>query len=269
MFLQKSLIFNRLFIYQYLSTMRLLSGLRQFFNSLQSTFFPRYCVVCGKRLSTAEEFTCIKCLAHLPLTGIKGKKGNIIERILWDYTIDTQRANSFLFYYPKSPYCNIYFHFKYYGHPDVAVAYGKLMAGDLIDTGFFTGIDCIVPVPLSAKRFRKRGYNQSERLAFGVSLVTGLPVITDAVARKVDNSTQTRLTTQERKENVENIFALVDAETLNGKHVLLIDDIITTGSTLKSCAYAVMQAKDVKLSVLTLGTSAKNRQAIFPENIYV
>lgn len=256
-------------INQYIFAMRLLSGLRQIFDSLQSTFFPRYCVVCGKRLSAVEEITCIKCLAHLPLTGIKGKKGNIIERILWDYTIDTQRANSFLFYYPQSPYCNIYFHFKYYGHPEVAVAYGKLMAMDLLDTGFFAGVDCIVPVPLSAKRLRKRGYNQSERLAFGVGLVTGLPVITDAVARKVDNTTQTRLTTQERRENVENIFTLVRPEALNGKHVLLIDDVITTGSTIKSCAYAIMQAKNVKLSVLTLGTSAKNWQASFPENIYV
>lgn len=256
-------------INQYIFAMRLLSGLRQIFDSLQSTFFPRYCVVCGKRLSAVEEITCIKCLAHLPLTGIKGKKGNIIERILWDYTIDTQRANSFLFYYPQSPYCNIYFHFKYYGHPEVAVVYGKLMAMDLLDTGFFAGVDCIVPVPLSAKRLRKRGYNQSERLAFGVGLVTGLPVITDAVARKVDNTTQTRLTTQERRENVENIFTLVRPEALNGKHVLLIDDVITTGSTIKSCAYAIMQAKNVKLSVLTLGTSAKNWQASFPENIYV
>lgn len=256
-------------INQYISAMRLLSGLRQIFDSLQSTFFPSYCVVCGERLSAVEEITCIKCLAHLPLTGIKGKKGNIIERILWDYTIDTQRANSFLFYYPQSPYCNIYFHFKYYGHPEVAVAYGKLMAMDLLDTGFFAGVDCIVPVPLSAKRLRKRGYNQSERLAFGVGLVTGLPVITDAVARKVDNTTQTRLTTQERRENVENIFTLVRPEALNGKHVLLIDDVITTGSTIKSCAYAIMQAKNVKLSVLTLGTSAKNWQASFPENIYV
>lgn len=247
--------------------MKVLTSLRQFLKSMEETFLPRFCVVCGKRLSQAEEFTCIKCLAHLPFTRMKGKKGNIIERLLWDDIINTQRANSFLYYHPKSPYCHIYFHFKYMGHPDVAVAYGRMMAEDLMATDFFDTIDCIVPMPLSASRFRKRGYNQSERLAAGVSLVTGLPVDAVSVIRCLDNPTQTHLSADERWDNVKSVFRVARPELLSGKHVLLIDDIITTGSTIKACAHAILQVPGVKLSVLTLGTSTRNRDTGFPENI--
>lgn len=239
--------------------------LRQVLQSLRSTFLPRFCCVCGKRLRSNEEHTCVQCLLKLPLTRIKGQRNNIIERIMWDDMVMTQRANSYLYYYPQTNTCNLFFDFKYHNRPDIAVAYGKLMAEDLMDTGFFDGIDLLVPIPLSKRRFKQRGYNQSERLAYGVSLVTGIPIDTKSVIRAADNPTQTHLQTYERQENVKDIFRVVNAADIRGKHLLLIDDMITTGSTLKACARSLILAAGVKVSVLTLGTSAKNKLRVFPD----
>lgn len=247
--------------------MKFILRLRQLLQSLQNTYFPHYCCVCGKRLRSNEEHTCAQCLIRLPLTHFKGKKNNIIERILWDDVVSTRRANSYMFYYPQTPMCNIFFHFKYYGHPHIAVAYGRLMAEDLVETDFFDGVDFLLPIPLATKRFRKRGYNQSERLAYGVSLVTNIPIDTTSVVRTADNPTQTHLQTFERKDNVKDIFKVVDPERIRGKHLLLIDDMITTGSTLQACARCLILAAEVKISVLTLGTSARNKLRCFPELI--
>lgn len=226
---------------------------------------PRYCVVCGRRLQYAETCTCARCLLHLPLTRFKGRRSNVVERILWDERIATQRANAFLKFDRLSPYCQIFYHFKYWAHPDVAVYYGRLMALDVREEGFFEGIDLIVPVPLSRRRYRRRGYNQSERLARGIRQVTGLPVAEDVVVRCVDNRTQTQLTAEERRQNVADIFRLAKPEAVRGRHVLLVDDVITTGSTLRACARALLEAEGVRLSVMGLAISSYHMRWVFPE----
>ena len=239
-------------------------ALRLWVESLANAVVPRYCIICERRLWATEECTCLSCLMQLPRTGFKGKKGNIVERILWDERITTQRGNSFLYYHPESVYCNIFFSFKYLHNPATAVFYGRMMAHDLEYTDFFQGIDLLVPVPLSGKRFLKRGYNQSERLAAGVSAVTGIPVCTEALQRVSDNVSQTRLTVEERRENVQQIFRLARPDLVAGKHVLLIDDVITTGSTIKQCAYCLLEAEGVKLSVLSLAISYFHSRHVFP-----
>ena len=239
--------------------------MRQWLKRLFDICFPRYCVVCGSRLRYAETCTCVRCLLNLPLTRFKGRRSNVVERILWDERIATQRANAFLKFDRLSPYCQIFYHFKYWSHPQVAVYYGRLMALDVRDEGFFEGIDLIVPVPLSRRRLGRRGYNQSERIAQGIRQVTGLPVQEGVVVRCVDNRTQTRLTAEERRQNVADIFRLARPEAVCGKHVLLVDDVITTGSTLRACAHALLEAGDVRLSVMGLAVSSYHMRWVFPE----
>ena len=234
------------------------------FKSLFNTFFPRYCCVCGHRLLINEETMCISCLSTLPLTHIKAKKGNIVERLLWNDKICTERADSLLYYIPKSKFCKLFFQFKYYNNPDVAVHLGKIMAHRLLQTDFFNGVDCIIPIPLSKQRFHQRGYNQSERLAHGISLETGIAVNTTAVQRVVDNPSQTHLNQNERIQNVKNIFCLSDAAFIHGKHILLVDDMITTGSTTRACARVLVGAGNVKISVISLGLSSHNKSKQFP-----
>ncbi len=227
--------------------------------------FPRYCCVCGNRLLNNEHHVCLTCLLKLPFTHLQGKKNSILERNLWDDLVCTERAHSLIYYHAKTEMCQIFFQFKYYNNPDLAINMGELMAHDLDGTDFFSGIDCIIPIPLSAKRLKQRGYNQSERLAQGISRVTGIPVDTWSVCRTVDNPTQTHLHERDRMENVKNIFTLTDQATIAGKHVLIVDDMITTGSTVRACAHAALMAGDVKISIISLGMSERNREHDVPE----
>ena len=130
---------------------------------------------------------------------------------------------------------------------------GRLMANEMQLAHYFDDIDVLLPVPLSRKRLRQRGYNQSEMLAIGVSDITPLPIVTNALRRKHFVKSQTRLSRHERQENVEDMFELRDGSRLQGKHVLLIDDICTTGATLIACIDALKNIPGIRLSVLTLG----------------
>jgi len=232
------------------------------------TVFPRFCCACGRRLMLNEETICVNCLDNLPLTYIKGKQGNMVERMFWDDKICVRRANSFIYYEPESLYSRIFFKFKYYKQPEIAVAFGRMMAQDLAGTDFFEGIDMIVPVPLSKERLKKRGYNQSERLAMGISEITGLHIEAEAVRRTVDNPTQTRLRESDRIENAKNIFKLARPELVSGKHVLVVDDIITTGSTIRSFAHTLAEAGNVETSILSLGISTWHRDLPCPSDIH-
>lgn len=240
---------------------------RLWLESLTGLLLPRYCCVCGRRLQEAESVTCVSCLACLPRTHLEGRRGNVVERLFWDDRLCVRRANSFLYYQHESPFSNIYFHFKYFGHPQVAVAYGRMIAQELAGTDFFEGMDALVPIPLSARRLRQRGYNQSDLLAQGISEVTGLPVNARAVRRVVDNPTQTLLSPEERVKNVRGIFAPADRNRLSGRHVLLVDDIITTGGTVRACAHALVGASCAGISVLSLGFSAWHRPVRYPEGV--
>lgn len=195
------------------------------------------CVVCGRPHVGAQ--ICNACLLRLPYINIKGAAGNPIERLFWGRT-PVERASSMLLYQPGFEAGSLLHAIKYRGRSGLAVTLGRMLAQEHTAYGFFEGIDAIVPVPLHPKRQRQRGYNQSERLARGVSEVTGLPII-EAVQRTKDNVSQTSLDTSQRADNVKGIFRLrPEAETdVRGKHILIIDDVITTGATTYNCALAL------------------------------
>jgi len=195
---------------------------------------------------------------------MRGEAGNPVERIFWHH-VPIARANALLHYYPGSEGSKIFMALKYYNRPQVGIVMGRMMAADLLPGGFFDGMDCIVPVPLARRRLYKRGYNQSERLAQGVSQVTGIPVETGAMSRIVANPSQTTLRRHERQKNVENIFRLTQSGLLKNRHVLLIDDILTTGSTLLSCAKEICKAGPSAVSVLVLGLAGHHGRGPAPK----
>ena len=123
----------------------------------------------------------------------------------------------------------------------------------MTDEGFFEGIDVIVPMPITKSRRRERGYNQSEEFARGIAELTEIPVATDVVERLSFGISQTKLNHWERRENVENVFHLINGESISNRHVLLVDDIMTTGSTIISCGSELLKAGNVKISILTIG----------------
>lgn len=216
--------------------------------------FPRSCVMCGQRLARAEEYVCLSCLRGLPRTHYDTAAGNPLERAFWGRA-DVKRAAAFFFYYKDNAACRILHELKYNRCPQIGVYMGKVMTVAMVPSGFFQGIDLLVPVPLAAAKKRKRGYNQCDKLAAGISAVTSIPVCADALVRRVANPTQTRKRRTERWDNVQGIFSVANAAPLSGKHILLIDDVVTTGATLVSCMEALSVVPDLSVSVLTLAVA--------------
>ena len=214
---------------------------------------PRFCVVCGKRLAPSERSLCSVCLLHLPRTTYQfTPDDNPMAQLFW-HLAPVERAAALLYYEPHSEIARIIYDLKYHDRPDIGEDLGRLMANEMQIAHFFDGIDLLLPVPLSKKRLRQRGYNQSEQLAIGISDITHLPIVTKALRRKHFVKSQTQLSRHERQENVAEVFELRDITMIQDKHILLIDDICTTGATLLACTEALRPVKGIRISVLTLG----------------
>ena len=175
-----------------------------------------------------------------------------MAKLFWGQ-IPIKRATAFFYYEAHAEPANIIYELKYKNHPEIGETIGRMVAAEIKASGFFDGIDGLVPIPLARKRQLQRGYNQSLEIARGISEVTGLPILGGAVKRKSFEGSQTNKGRWERNENVESVFELRDADIVQGKHVLLIDDVVTTGATVIACAKELLKAGEVKVSVLSLG----------------
>lgn len=214
---------------------------------------PRLCVVCGQRLAPTERSLCSVCLFHLPRTDFHQKPlDNPMAQLFWGQA-PIEKAAALFYYHPHSETAQLVYRLKYNNRPDIGEDMGRVMANELQAADFFSDIDVLLPVPLASKRLRQRGYNQSEQLAKGISDITHLPIVSKALRRKHFQQSQTTLNRWQRQENVEDTFWLKDGSQLQDKHVLLIDDICTTGATLISCANTLKDIKGIRISVLTLG----------------
>ncbi len=217
--------------------------------------FPRYCKVCGRRLDPSEEQLCISCYLGMPRLEYDMDVINPTERMLLAER-SLVRASSIFLYDKDSEYSNILFHLKYWHHPKVGQWLGYIGAKELMDKGFFDGVDCIVPMPITYWKEIKRGYNQCSFIAKGIRQATGLPVVDNAVKRIHEHTKQAGLGKYQRWNNARDLFEVTDPSLLAGKHVLVVDDVITTGATLCSLI-DVMEAgiPDLKVSVFTLAVA--------------
>lgn len=222
--------------------------------SILDIILPRLCPVCGKRLTVNEEGICFTCFRHTERTFYENTPyDNRVARMLWG-KMNIEKAVSMFVYIPKGHISQTIYDMKYHGKKNLCTAMGKIVAAQIEGSGFFNGIDLIVPVPLARKRRKQRGYNQSELFANGISRITGIPVCTKAVERVSFSISQTQLTHNERTRNVEKVFRMKNPDMIKGRHVLLVDDVFTTGSTVTSCGNEMAKAQGVKISVLTLST---------------
>ena len=219
---------------------------RDFFN----LFYPRLCAACSRTLNTGEQYICSSCLLRLPRTDYHLQNDNPVIRRFWG-RVNIESAASFVFFDKGEAIQQILHSLKYAGNKEVGIFLGELYGHLLKQTHSFTACEAIIPVPLHRKKTKSRGYNQSNLLAEGLSKAMGIPFYTDFIERTVATSTQTQKSRYERFENVENIFRL-NSKQVKEKHFLLVDDVITTGSTLESCARCVAQYGDVKMSIATI-----------------
>lgn len=214
---------------------------------------PRECAICGRRLAVSEEVMCGACNFHLPRTGFSANAfDNSMTRLFWKI-IPIERAAALFFYEAQSQSSNVIYKLKYGHRPDIAEDMGRIAAAEFARDGFFDGIDAIVPVPLAKNRRRERGYNQSVEIAKGMSAVAGIPVLAEVASRDTFVKSQTTMDRWQRQANVASVFHLRNGSLIAGKHVLIVDDIVTSGATIASLAAELMYAGNVKFSVASLG----------------
>lgn len=201
-----------------------------------------------------EEVVCTMCNSRMPRTNYHLQPNNEIEQRFWGKA-EIERATSYFFYNKGSDYRHILFKLKYNGYKELGEVMGRYMANELLASDFFKGVDVVIPVPLHSKRKKVRGYNQSEWIALGISRATGIPMDLNTLVRSVSNNTQTRKSVFDRWENVKDVFQVTSPEKIQGKHILLVDDVLTTGATLVSCATKLLESSDVKISIITLAVA--------------
>ncbi len=225
--------------------------------SLATQFFdllsPRHCIGCNRRLGVEELIACSHCMLHAQFTPFYHHPyDNMMARMFWGI-VDIERAAAFCYYETGSELAMLIHSIKYYGKEELAEDMGAMFARELSIAHFFEDIDVIVPVPLSEDRRKQRGYNQSECIATGMARISRLPVCNTVLERINFKGSQTKLNAQQRKENVEEAFRLLDSTGIMGKHVLLVDDVMTTGATLCACGKLLTGVEGVKVSIATLG----------------
>jgi len=212
------------------------------FSSLVHLFYPHVCEACGRDLVRTEQVLCLHCSRRLPATGFQQHPHNPVEKIFWG-RVNIRNAMAAYYYTQASTLQKLIHQFKYHQRKDVALHLGRQMGLMLLQSTWLYEIDCIIPVPLYAARERQRGYNQAALLANGIAGVVQKPLLPHAVQRTVHISSQTRKNRMDRWENVSGVFAVKKPGALQGRHVLLVDDVITTGATTEACSQALVAAQ--------------------------
>ncbi len=222
-------------------------------NSLQQfveLFFPRYCLVCGRKLIQGEVYLCLKCLLQMPKTNHHLQQDNPLEQ-LFIGRVKIERACAFIEFKKGSPYQKLVHELKYHGKKDLGVYLGRLFGTSLKDDPILTKADFICPVPLHPRKERKRGYNQSYQLASGIAEMLHIPANQSNLVKLENTGSQTKKNRWERWQNVDGLFLVKDPEFFANKHIILVDDVATTGATLEACAKALSQCDNVRISILS------------------
>ncbi len=221
------------------------------FDDFVNLFYPCVCAACNNGLFKGENILCTPCLYQLPQTRFHVKEGNVVEKQFWG-KVPVHSATA-LYYFTKSGKVQHLIHrLKYHGDKEVGVLAGNILGSHLRKSERFNTIDAIVPVPLHVKKLRARGFNQSDFFGLGLSESMKAPFYPHYLIRNKATSTQTRKSRFARFENVDRVFEVNPKAMVSASHFLLIDDVITTGSTLTSCAEALLEIPGTKVSIATI-----------------
>lgn len=231
-----------------------MTSIKDIFNSFIDTLFPRICPVCNNVLLSHEKHICTKCRIDIPITRYHMQEFNAMEQLFAGKT-PIEKAVGYFFYEKGNPYSNILHNIKYRNNPQLGQYVAKLFAQELLSRDIFRDIDCIIPVPLHHRKKIQRGYNQSEYIAKGFSEVFDIPVHNNIIIAHKSHESQTNKGIYERWLNTQNIFSAQDTQVLENKHVLIVDDVVTTGATLLSAALTIASVPNIKISLATLGVA--------------
>lgn len=229
-----------------------MSLVNDFFNLL----VPDLCTACDAPLVRTEKVLCMKCHYDLPRTRFDSYSDNPVIRLFWG-RVPIENASSYFQYNKGSRFQSLIHDLKYRDRKDIGRELGRLMGNDLRDS-VFAGTDLIIPVPLHRSKQFKRGYNQCDPICEGISSSLGIPYHTDLLEKTMRSSSQTDKSRFKRWINVEGNFRVKYPGKLSEKHILLVDDVVTTGSTLEACANAILKGNGTRVSIVTLAVALKS-----------
>lgn len=211
-------------------------------------FYPDICLCCKDYLTNNEDIICVFCRNDLPLTNFSFTTPNLVEKAFFG-RIPIQHGTALFYFLKKGKIQQLIHELKYNGQQQVGSFIGKWLAEDILRSKRFKDVDCIIPVPLHKRKRKKRGYNQVSKFGISLSDKLNIPFYENILLKKNAINTQTKLLRLDRWKNVEELFYLENKEQLYNKHILLIDDIVTTGATLEACYLALNKCENIKISI--------------------
>ena len=223
----------------------------QFIKDIFNLFFPNLCLACKDVLSSNQECICLGCRHDLPVTNFTNTPNNLIEK-LFRGRVQITAATSLFFFHKKGKVQQLVHQLKYKGHQEIGTLLGYWLGNNLKNNIRFNQLDCIVSVPIHPKKYKKRGYNQLTTFGKALSEILEIPFLEHELIKKETAETQTHKGRIDRWENVKSSFMVKDESVFNEKHILLIDDVITTGATIEACAQQLLLSENVKISVAVL-----------------
>ncbi len=213
--------------------------------------YPRVCMACGNSLYSGEKCVCTFCTFHLPRTHFHMQDDNPVARIFWG-RLNVRSAASFYYFGKEGRVQRLIHQLKYKGQQEIGTVLGRMYGAELMESSLFRSVDRVIPVPLHKQKLKKRGYNQSELFARGLAESMSIECDSSSVLRRTASESQTRKGRYKRWENVESVFSIKDPSALENKHLLLVDDVITTGATMEACASKILEIKGVSLSLASI-----------------
>lgn len=228
---------------------------KEMLEGLLHLFYPHYCLGCGTDVIDTHQSICLQCTASLPYTRFHLYRDNPVEKIFWG-RLPVEAACSILYFTKNSILQQLLHQLKYKGQQELGLVLGRKMGEQLHQTQRFLHADTLVPLPLFRKREKKRGYNQALLLCEGMGEILQIPVVAGAMQRVSATETQTHKSRVQRWLNMDGRFECTAPEQVKGKHILLVDDVITTGATLEACGQALLLAGAASLNIVTLAYTA-------------
>ena len=236
--------------------MKILHFLGQLWSGFVHLLYPELCVACSSDQPAPASCFCFRCKIRLAPADMHLVKENEFVNRLWG-RLNMESGAAAYYFTRNSPIRMAVHHLKYKNKPDIGLQLGREYGRKLLASDWFKSVDGIVPVPLHPRKERLRGYNQSTMFAQGLSEVMDVPLISNVLVRRSFTETQTNKKRMERFKNVGEVFAIQKPHLIAGKHLLLVDDVLTTGATLEVCGLAILDVKDTKLSCATIAIASR------------
>ncbi|MBC7776423.1 MAG: ComF family protein [Phycisphaerae bacterium] len=236
--------------------MKTFPSLRQLWAGFTHLLYPELCVACGGDLPSSATCFCIRCRARLAPSDMHLVQENEFIERLWG-RIKLENGAAAYYFTRNSPIRMAIHHLKYKNKPEIGLMIGREFGRKLRESDLFKTVEGIVPVPLHPRKERLRGYNQSTVFAQGLSESMDVPMLGKVLVRRAYTETQTKKKRMERFQNVGEVFAVEKPQSIEGKHLLLVDDVLTTGATLELCGQAMLNVAGTRLSCATIAIASR------------